>query len=210
MPAILQVYELTTDDNRQIDDLVASNGGSFDESMWSNSLISDFKTRAKQHYYTQQNHFCCYCQKSLPISHGRVWDLEHIAPKNKHVRFIFEPFNLAASCPTCNQHKRHKEVLVDPTVTHYPTDGSGFFIVHPHFDEYDECISVSPDCTVYKGINTKGKFTITACGLNRYDSIGKTCSKQVIDLVHSLMDKDNPNFEADFALFKQIINDARN
>lgn len=133
---------------------------------WSDKTLEKLKSRVKDHYIEEQGVRCCYCNKHLNSKNHRVWDIEHIACRAKHARFMFEPKNLAASCPDCNLSKGDKEVLVNPRRKTYPVDSKGFKIIHPHYDIYDQHISYKE--FVYVPISEKGKFTIYTCDLLRF------------------------------------------
>ncbi|WP_406819528.1 HNH endonuclease [Pseudomonas sp. KnCO4] len=137
-----------------------------DPGYWSDKGLEKLKSRIKDHYITVQKTRCCYCNNLILSRNHRVWDVEHIAARAKHVRFMFEPRNLAASCPDCNLSKGDKEVLVNPSRKTYPTASKDFKIIHPHFDRYEDHISCRE--FIYIPFTNKGKFTIYACDLLRF------------------------------------------
>ncbi|OPA89695.1 hypothetical protein BFW86_14580 [Pseudomonas fluorescens] len=137
-----------------------------DPDYWSDKSLEKLKSRVKDHYIDAQGVRCCYCNNHLNSKNHRVWDVEHIAARARHARFMFEPKNLAASCPDCNLRKGDKEVLVNPRRKTYPTKSKDFKIIHPHYDAYDQHISYKD--YVYVPVSEKGKFTIYTCDLLRF------------------------------------------
>lgn len=135
---------------------------------WTNDACSGLKTVIKQHYRRVQNNICCYCRQVIPVDHGRVWDTEHIVPRNLRPDFMFIPQNLALSCPDCNGPKSDKETLADPSTTTYPTTSDAFLIVHPHFDNYAEHVQKGDYLYVPASGSAKGKWTISNCNLSRF------------------------------------------
>jgi predicted nucleic acid-binding Zn ribbon protein len=80
---------------------------------------------------------------------------------------------LCVICSDCNSIKRNQQVLSQEPDTIigknrklYPRASSSFFIVHPHFDCWDEHIHVVGK--YYVDRSEKGHFTIGACNLNRH------------------------------------------
>lgn len=134
--------------------------------LWNDQRFSGVKSAIKTYYRDVQANYCCYCAKHNPVNHGRAWDTDHVADKNKYPHFMFTPANLAASCPDCNGYKGDKEVFKNPGRKGYPTDGQPFKIVHPHFDNYDDHIANVG--YVYVAKTSKGSFTIHACNLFRF------------------------------------------
>ena len=148
--------------------LVASfdNGPVKDSARWSDADITPTRKEIKQHYIAEQRHLCCYCGLPDPAVHGLDWDVEHIAPRKLHPRFMFTPANLAVACRECNQHKGSKETLLDPSVSVYPLKADAFLIVHPHFDDWTE--HILRDHLAYAAFTPKGEWTIKECNLNRF------------------------------------------
>jgi len=128
-------------------------------SYWSDVVLEKLRSRVKSFYIDAQNRRCCYCNRHLGTDNHRVWDVEHIVSRNKHARFMFEPTNLAASCPDCNNHKADKEVLVKTKRRKYPKVSYAFRIVHPHFDSFAE--HIYHEDMVYLGKTEKGKTLST-------------------------------------------------
>jgi hypothetical protein len=135
-------------------------------SYWTDAECTAIKSTIKQHYLAVQRHTCCYCRQIIAISHGRVWDAEHIVPRKSHPGFMFTPQNLALACPDCNGAKSAKQTLVDPSITTYPNTGDAFLVVHPHFDKYADHIEQGE--YLYVRRSDKGQWTITNCNLGRF------------------------------------------
>ena len=135
-------------------------------SYWSEPALEDLRSRVKAFYIAAQNTRCCYCNRHLGTDNHRMWDVEHVASRAKHTRFMFEPTNLAASCPDCNIKKGEQEVLVNTRRKTYPKTSASFRILHPHFDTFEE--HIYQDNMVYLGKTEKGKNTIYFCDLLRF------------------------------------------
>lgn len=135
--------------------------------VWNYDELEPVKAEVKNHYKIEQNFRCSYCWRKILVKHSATWDTEHIVPRALHPEFIFEPKNLCIACKDCNVAKGDAEVLVNKTRKRYPTKSSAFKIVHPHFDNYEEHISIHID-HIYKPKSDKGKFTIEHCNLLRF------------------------------------------
>ncbi|SHO23891.1 Putative uncharacterized protein [Moritella viscosa] len=135
---------------------------------WSNEEFVDIKTKIKNHYKVAQNYTCPYCKVIYPITHGMVWDIEHIIAKDKKPQFMFEPKNLCVACKDCNGAKTSKEVLVNKNRATFPVRGSDYKIVHPHFDQYEQHINAIVPGDFYRPLTFKGEFTIITCRLLRF------------------------------------------
>lgn len=150
-------------------DLVAiravSVGGLTSDS-WADKSLKSLRTRAKKHYVAEQQNRCCYCAQQWLTEHGRVWDLEHVVPRKTRPDFMFEPRNLAAACPDCNNAKSSDETLIDPRITLYPTSSGAFAVIHPHFDRWED--HINRNGLVYRPITDKGTWTVKHCKLGRF------------------------------------------
>jgi uncharacterized protein (TIGR02646 family) len=140
----------------------------FKSTSWSDADLDDIKQTIKTHYHRVQNSVCPYCQQKLNTVHGRNWDIEHIVPRSHEKNFMFEPLNLCMSCLDCNKEKSNKKITSSGAKKKYPTDTSLYFIVHPHFDDYDEHILKVKVGFFYVPKKAKGRKTIEVCGLNRF------------------------------------------
>lgn len=141
-------------------------------SYWSDPALDDLRSRVKTYYIAAQGYRCCYCNRHLGTDNHRMWDVEHVASRVDHPRFMFEPHNLAAACPDCNMRKSekdpiiNKEALVNKNLKKYPMKSASFRICHPHFDVFEDHIYQRG--MVYLGKTDKGKNTIYACDLLRF------------------------------------------
>lgn len=136
-------------------------------SYWSDDAIDPLRKEIKDHYIEEQERTCCYCGIPNPSNHGMVWTAEHVVPKALRPEFLFTEVNLAVACPECNQAKRNKQTLVDPSVSVYPLTADDFLVVHPHFDEWRD--HILRDNVTYASFTEKGKWTIVECELNRLE-----------------------------------------
>lgn len=134
--------------------------------VWADERVTLIKKQAKNHYIRQQSFRCCYCDERSATMNNRVWDLEHIVPKAVHPRFMFEPRNLAVSCPDCNNAKSDKETLVDPSLANFPGQAESFKVVHPHFDEWNSHIRRRG--LVFTPLTDRGTWTVKECNLGRF------------------------------------------
>lgn len=133
---------------------------------WSDHKLADLKGRIKQHYVAEQGYRCCYCYQVIYTEHGRNWDLEHVIARSIDKRFMFEPRNLAIACIECNQEKGNEPVARTDRVR-FPTRSESYYIVHPHFDDWEEHLEIEGEVT-YRALSEKGKFTIYHCDLFRF------------------------------------------
>lgn len=147
-----------------IETLVGAND--FCASSWEDELLKTIKSRVKLHYIIEQNYLCCYCKQPNNSVHGRVWDLEHIIARSVRCDFMFEPCNLAAACVECNNEKGTVAVS-PPSLKKFPRQPAQYFLVHPHFDNWDEHIELEGEYT-YHALSKKGSFTIYHCDLFRF------------------------------------------
>jgi 5-methylcytosine-specific restriction endonuclease McrA len=166
---------------------------------WSDPSLDGLKTRIKTYYITAQNTRCCYCNRHLGSDNHRLWDVEHIASRAKHARFMFVPTNLAAACPDCNSRKGDSEALVNTKRKTYPTSSEGFRILHPHFDNFQDHIH-NVDL-VYLPKTEKGKKTIYACDLLRFaqkfiDWENSAADASFENKVEQIFNEDNKTSEA--------------
>lgn len=156
---------------------------------WLKPSLEKLKSRIKAFYIDAQKTRCCYCHRHLGSDNHRVWDVEHVASRARYPRFMFEPRNLAASCPDCNRVKGDTEVLVNKKRKTYPKRSTDFLLVHPHFDSYEDHIFQRN--LIYVAKTEKGKKTIYTCDLLRFaqkfidwdNSAGDTRFEKEVDAV---------------------------
>lgn len=140
--------------------------GSANPDAWGADLVKELRSAIKAHYIAAQGSRCCYCNRHLGSENHRVWDIDHIVSRATHPAFMFEPMNLAATCPDCNIAKRDLEVLWNRRRKTYPKKSDAFRIFHPHFDDYEHHIFRKG--LIYLPKTEKGKRTIYACDLLRF------------------------------------------
>jgi hypothetical protein len=153
------------------------NDTAFTHQEWSCNELLPVRTFFRQHYRAEQNGLCAYCQNDISVRSANNAHVEHIAPKSIYRKFMFEAKNLCVICSDCNEIKSDKEVLNHYTDTvkplqgnasrsQYPRSTNAFFIVHPHYDEWDDHLIKFGHQYISK--TNKGAFTIFVCNLNRY------------------------------------------
>ena len=141
---------------------------------WSDSSLEETRQLIRDFYRNEQNGKCAYCKAGVSLQSANNAHVEHILPKSKHLKFIFEPKNLCVICADCNEIKREKEALGSPDkvlkkneISLYPRSSKAFIIVHPHFDNYHEHIRILVGGE-YVDRTPKGHVTIGMCKLNRF------------------------------------------
>jgi uncharacterized protein (TIGR02646 family) len=135
---------------------------------WEKTCLADFKKRIRTYYQQKQHRRCAYCRTKVRESQASA-EVEHIVPKSKKEKWMYETFNMCYSCKLCNTEKGYKKrILSNEDVTSLPQKSGDYLLIHPHIDKYSDHIEIV-DNVLYKGITNKGKKTISICGLNRYD-----------------------------------------
>lgn len=149
----------------------------FDHKIWDTEDLEELRKEIRDFYKIEQKAICSYCRQVISIVYPTNAHIEHIAPKSLHPEYIFEAKNLCVICSDCNQIKRNQETInkIPDTIkkkykTKYPDKPDDFFLVHPHFDDYDKHILIINGFYVDND-SKKGNFTIGACRLNRKLSI---------------------------------------
>lgn len=149
----------------------------FDFSQWGCDELIELRKEIREYYRKHQKAICAYCRQVVSVIYPTNSHIEHVAPKSLHPEYIFKAENLCVICSDCNQIKREQEVMkqIPDTIkkkykTKYPDKREDFFIVHPHFDDYDEHILIINGMYVDND-SKKGNFTIGACRLNRKLSV---------------------------------------
>ena len=135
-----------------------------------NSNFDNLKENIKSYLRSEQENLCCYCK--IKLRHRRLSvHIDHIVPKGRHKSFTFVSQNLALSCPACNSGKSTNETLVNPNILSYPAVGEDFLIVHPHFDNYFEHITIENQVFIRAITEDKGEKTIEICKLDDIELI---------------------------------------
>lgn len=145
-----------------------TNSPNFCGASWSDEDIDFIRKEIKTHYIKEQNHTCVYCRQVFKSNNGRTWDIEHIISREAVHEFMFEPKNLCVACPDCNQRKGAGKVTNSKARKNLPSKPTDYFIVHPHFDNYEQHIEAIKPGEFYFSKSSKGEFTISLCGLNRF------------------------------------------
>ncbi|WP_114436015.1 HNH endonuclease [Methylorubrum salsuginis] len=170
---------------------------------WGDDAVTSVRKQAKDHYIFAQNRKCCYCKREYPTGNNAVWDGEHIIPRSKAVKFLFEPRNLAAACKDCNIAKGEDEVRVNPQRVSFPDQSQHYLIVHPHFDEYEDHIRWYGE--VVRPLTDKGIKLTQMCNLHRFGllKVGEKVlpiNSHADNIVGKFMDPHASPLELDMAL----------
>jgi len=174
----MSIYVIAPNDKVLVEQVMSVNP--LTGEVWADDRVTKLKSDIKKHYIAQQGKKCAYCQVNLHTNHGRVWDTEHIICRNSNPEWTFEAANLCTSCLDCNQAKGKRSVTKSTTYKKFPKMSRNYTIVHPHFDTYDEHISVLIPGATYVYKSDKGRKTIEVCGLLRYHEQG---GRQDIDSI---------------------------
>jgi uncharacterized protein (TIGR02646 family) len=157
-------------------------------SKWEDEKYSNVRKTIKDHYLKEQDYTCCFCKQRIVVKSNRAWDAEHLIPKFTHPAFMFEPKNLCISCPDCNNEKRDKGILDRENRVIFPVRSTAYKIVHPHFDKYEEHLTVLVEGKLYEWKTKKGKFTYRTYGLDRFmEDAGRDTSAESDSKVQKLM-----------------------
>lgn len=135
-------------------------------------LIAKFRSEAKEHYFKNQRRRCCYCSIELH-DHKLTYDAEHILDKSTYPEYMFDAGNLAVACKLCNGHKSNQSISSKGLRFEALSSESGdYSIVHPHLDEwFDHLEFDSIGRIVSKTDSTKGRTTISVCGIQALNSV---------------------------------------
>lgn len=131
---------------------------------WDKTQFKSLKQNLRLFLRYQQGNFCCYCKKELGYDIGET-HIEHIVSRNEYADYGFEPYNLAISCPGCNEKKGDKPVCINVPSNIYSHKSKDYMIVHPYFDDYNQHIQVDGPLRI--ALSTKGQKTIEYCELSR-------------------------------------------
>ncbi|WP_375586834.1 HNH endonuclease [Flagellimonas aurea] len=150
---------------------------SFDHTIWDSEDLEKLRKEIRDYYREEQKAICSYCRQVISIVYPTDAHIEHIAPKSLHPEYTFVEKNLCVVCSDCNQIKRNQETIkeIPDTIKNkykkkYPNKSDDFYIVHPHFDDFDKHILIINGFYIDND-SRKGNFTIGACRLNRKLSI---------------------------------------
>ncbi|HIE9149134.1 TPA: HNH endonuclease [Klebsiella variicola subsp. variicola] len=171
MADINNVYSYSEDDLASIN---AIKQGNYTHLSWGDDSLADVRRNIRDFYRNEQRGTCAFCKNEISLRSALNCTIEHIIPKSLNFNFMFTANNLCVICADCNEIKRAQEVINEiPDVTsnstrrvRYPTTGTVFKIVHPHFDSWNEHIIRFGRAYIDK--STKGANTIVICKLNRF------------------------------------------
>lgn len=131
--------QYTSEEELAIATLIAHHGTKTGRELWAEKGPQDIfvglKEKIRRHCLTIQKVRCVYCETLLERGSS---DIEHFAPKWRHIPFLYEPLNLTCSCPICNGvSKKGKRDTIDGTVV-MPYENNAFKYVHPFLDDVDK------------------------------------------------------------------------
>lgn len=106
---------------------------------------------------------CEYCQSPMKMSTQR-FEMEHIVPVSKGGANTLE--NLALACRGCNGHKFSKTEGLDEL------SNQKVALFNPRKDTWSEHFAWDVDVSIMLGMTSKGRATIQALHLNRFQLIG--------------------------------------
>lgn len=138
---------------------------------WKDENIKSLKTRIKEHLKFRQKYFCCYCLRNISEEFNFVIDIEHILPKHKYVKLMFDMENLAASCKRCNMKMKGRRVdfITDQfNKSPNPFASENYKFIHPNSDVFIDHInyySIQSGTNILvsysvKNNSTKGAYSI--------------------------------------------------
>jgi len=141
---------------------------------WSNSLYNPLKENIKSYYSVIQNDYCAFCRTKINFK-GYNEPIEHVVNKNRKIGWMFNPLNLVLACDECNTRKGIKHTLRKPyrSLTTMPIGSQFYRIVHPHFDNYEDHITIEHNLFYRAVTRDKGFFTIIICGLWHFQLLMK-------------------------------------
>jgi len=154
---INSVYFRTAEDNIEIDNDSALSLG------WGKGYET-FKQNIRIFLKLAQNGRCAFCR--CKVHTGTSWsNLEHLVSKKDYPQFKFMPENIVYCCTKCNMAKVKGNTLVNPNPTRtsqiFPNDSTGFTIINPYHDNYEDHIDFLDDIIIVALNNSdKGNETI--------------------------------------------------
>lgn len=114
-----------------------------DHKSWEDKSLTELKARLKEYLKNRQRFVCCYCLRSLRGEFNLVIDIEHILPKHKHLKYMFELENLAASCKRCNMKMKNRRLdflTINFDTSPDPFASENYFFIHPNRDVFEDHI----------------------------------------------------------------------
>lgn len=107
--------------------------------IWESELLQEVKTKIKDFCRVRQGQQCCYCRRPMNGEFKMVIDIEHILPKSKFEKYMFNLTNLAAACKRCNMPLKREDASFfkgnqNDSDTHFVSENYEF--IHPNLDDY--------------------------------------------------------------------------
>ncbi|MDF7812850.1 hypothetical protein [Hymenobacter sp. YC55] len=176
--------------------------------IWENKLLETSKRKFKDNYRGSNNEQCCYCRRGTDGEFSMVLDIEHILPKSKFKKLIFDEINLSVSCKRCNMNvKRERTDFVDEsTIMSNYTNSNAYEIAHPNLDNYFHHITYNAQVVnnikiiKYFIRDAKGQYTYDFFRLNELEVDSLNKAQGVIGL-----DNDSENITSLMQNIKDII-----
>jgi len=147
-----------------------------DKDDWGKSFSKDFISELKEYYAQKQGHKCAYCRSRITPD-GYTEPVEHITPRKLKPHWMFVKNNLVVSCGGCNSFKGEDNVLRNNEETYghnaisCPSNSIEYRIFNPHYDRWSDHFEIEDKYFIKPKANTKGPFTYSTCGMNRYQII---------------------------------------
>lgn len=126
--------EFSAEDIAQIEEAIRQGG-----KIWESELLIEVKAKIKDFCRNRQGQQCCYCRRSMNGEFKMVIDIEHVLPKSKFEKYMFNLTNLAASCKRCNMPLKREDAsfftgINEDNNTHFVSENYKF--IHPNLDDY--------------------------------------------------------------------------
>jgi 5-methylcytosine-specific restriction endonuclease McrA len=169
---------------------------------WSSSANDAAKTQLKGELFVNQKFECAYCRRKIKDEPGHV-EIDHILPKGQfgdttkrqsnlatdrhcthgYPQFSYHPRNLILTCKRCNNKKGtydSRSNRSDPSTADYDMNANFYEWVHPHIDDYSDCIQLLKGL-IYQPVNgsPKGNSVIVVCKLDEVSAVERTSREAI-------------------------------
>ncbi|QBJ85477.1 hypothetical protein DDI74_04030 [Chryseobacterium gleum] len=147
-----------------------------DKDDWGKSFSLGFIDEFKTFYSRKQGHKCAYCRTKITPD-GYTEPVEHITPRLLKPNWMFVIHNLVVSCSGCNSNKKTDNVLRNNENTYghnaadCPNNSIEYRIFNPHYDKWSDHFEIEDSYFLKPKPDTKGPYTYTKCGMNRYNIV---------------------------------------
>ena len=193
--------EFSAEDITQIEEAIRQGG-----KIWESDLLTEVKAKIKQFCRNRQEQQCCYCRRPMTGEFKMVIDIEHILPKSKFERHMFNLTNLAVSCKRCNMPRKGEDIsfftgIYDDRSTHFVSENYKF--IHPNLDNYFTHLEYLVNIVngemmikyIIKNNSDKGAYTYDYFKLSdlEVDSFNKIQGAQDVKLDRELIDEESAN-----------------